>query len=76
MPRKRPLIPLRQQYSRDLKMRVIYQAYTLRKRSEDIAIDLNMPLRVVQRVKKTWAEIGENTKVPDLTPPFTFANFM
>jgi hypothetical protein len=59
MPRKRPLLPLRQQYSRDLKMRVIYQAYTLRKSSEDIAIDLNMPLRVVQRVKKTWAEIGE-----------------
>ncbi|KAJ7186359.1 hypothetical protein B0H12DRAFT_965175, partial [Mycena haematopus] len=29
------------------------------KRSEDIAVDLNMPLRVVQRVKKTWAEIGE-----------------
>ncbi|KAJ7323620.1 hypothetical protein DFH08DRAFT_626674, partial [Mycena albidolilacea] len=24
-----------------------------------IAIDLNMPLRVVQQVKKTWAEIGE-----------------
>ncbi|KAJ7189358.1 hypothetical protein GGX14DRAFT_326455, partial [Mycena pura] len=29
------------------------------KSNEDIAIDLNMPLRVVQRVQQTWAEIGE-----------------
>ncbi|KAJ7763529.1 hypothetical protein DFH07DRAFT_697397, partial [Mycena maculata] len=29
------------------------------KHSKDIAQDLNMPLRVVQRVKQTWAEIGE-----------------
>ncbi|KAJ6524208.1 hypothetical protein B0H19DRAFT_1085420 [Mycena capillaripes] len=27
--------------------------------SEDIAHDFNMPLRVVQRVKQMWAEIGE-----------------
>ncbi|KAJ7359801.1 hypothetical protein DFH08DRAFT_685913 [Mycena albidolilacea] len=40
-------------------MQVIHQAYTLCKSSEDIAIDLNMPLCVVQRVKKTWVEIGE-----------------
>ncbi|KAJ7301127.1 hypothetical protein DFH08DRAFT_724654 [Mycena albidolilacea] len=40
-------------------MRVIYQAYTLHKNSEDIAIDLNMPLHVVQRVWKAWVEIGE-----------------
>lgn len=43
----------------DLKRRVIHQAYTLHKRSKDIATDLNMPLRVVQRVKKTWQEVGE-----------------
>ena len=59
MPRKRPSIPLRRHYSADLKQRVIYQAYTLHRRAEDIATDLNMPLRVVQRVKKTWNEIGE-----------------
>ncbi|KAJ7618096.1 hypothetical protein DFH06DRAFT_944705, partial [Mycena polygramma] len=29
------------------------------KTSKEIARDLNMPLRVVQRVKSTWAEIGE-----------------
>ncbi|KAJ7315172.1 hypothetical protein DFH08DRAFT_655628, partial [Mycena albidolilacea] len=29
------------------------------KTSTEIAIDLDMPVRVVQRVKKTWAEIGE-----------------
>ncbi|KAJ7749453.1 hypothetical protein B0H16DRAFT_1319299 [Mycena metata] len=40
-------------------MRVIYQAYTLEKPSPDIARDLNMPPRVVQRVKRTWAEIGD-----------------
>ncbi|KAJ7140339.1 hypothetical protein C8R46DRAFT_849173, partial [Mycena filopes] len=29
------------------------------KTSTEIAIDLDMPLRVVQRVKRTWNEIGE-----------------
>ncbi|KAF8475260.1 hypothetical protein DFH94DRAFT_672848 [Russula ochroleuca] len=61
MPRKRPfqVAPLRRHYSADLKQRVIHQAYTLHRRSEDITTDLDMPLRVVQRVKRTWNEIGE-----------------
>ena len=59
MPRKQPAVPIRRHYSRDLKQRVIYSAYTLHKKSTEIAIDLDMPLRVVQRVKKTWNEIGE-----------------
>ena len=60
MPRKRNLSPIRHQYSRDLKKRVIYQAFTLRKlNTTQIAIDLDMPAHVVQRVMKTWREIGE-----------------
>jgi hypothetical protein len=61
MPRKRPfqVAPLRRHYSADLKQRIIHQAYTLHRRSEDITTDLDMPLRVVQRVKRTWNEIGE-----------------
>ncbi|KAJ7177141.1 hypothetical protein C8R46DRAFT_835951, partial [Mycena filopes] len=59
MPRKKPMNALRNHYSKDLKMRVIYQAFNLYKSSKEIAVDLNMPLRVVQRVMKTWAEIGE-----------------
>ena len=48
----------RRQYSIDLKQRVIYQAYTLGKTPTEIAIDLDIPLRVVQRVKQTWNQIG------------------
>jgi transposase-like protein len=59
MPRKKPIQPARRQYSKDLKMRVIHQAFTLGKTSTQIAIDLDMPVRVVQRVKRTWAELGE-----------------
>jgi transposase len=62
MPRKRPLHPLRHQYSRDLKRTVIHQAYTLGYSSSQIATSLNVPLRVVQRVRKVWGEIGEVCK--------------
>ena len=58
MPRKKPEVPLRRHYSTDLKQRVIYQAFTLGKKSTEIAIDLDMPVRVVQRVKQTWMQIG------------------
>jgi transposase-like protein len=58
MPRKKREIPLRRHYSDDLKTRVIYQAFTLGKKSTEIAIDLEMPLRVVQRVKHTWMQTG------------------
>jgi len=59
MPRKPSLVRQRCHYSQDLKHRVIYQAHTLGKTSTAIALDLDMPLRVVQRVKRTWFEIGE-----------------
>jgi predicted Zn-ribbon and HTH transcriptional regulator len=59
MARKKPATAVRNHYSKDLKERVIYQAYILEKGSTEIARDLNMPLRVVQRVKEMWAEIGE-----------------
>ena len=59
MPRKAKAVPLHSHYSKDLKRCIIYQAYTLEKTSTEIAIDLDMPLRVVQRIKQTWNEIGE-----------------
>ncbi|KAJ7117077.1 hypothetical protein C8R44DRAFT_879589 [Mycena epipterygia] len=59
MPRKKKATPIHKHYFKDLKNHVIYQAYTLGKTSTEIAIDLDMPLRVVQRVKRTWREIGE-----------------
>ena len=43
-------------------MRVIYQALTLKKKTTRIAIDLDIPLRVVQRVLRSWREIGEVCK--------------
>ena len=58
MPWKQREIPIRKYYSEDLKQRVIYQAFTLAKKSTEIAIDLDMPVHVVQRVKRTWMEIG------------------
>lgn len=62
MPRKPNPNPTRQHYSRDLKERVVYQAYTLNKRTTAIAIDLDIPLRVVQRVLRSWREVGEVCK--------------
>jgi transposase-like protein len=50
MPRKKHETPLRRRYSDDLKEHVIHQAFTLGKKSMDVAVDLDseMPLRVVQ----------------------------
>jgi transposase len=62
MPRKKPLVPKRRHYSRDLKRRVIYQAGVLGRTSTEISFNLDIPLRVVQRVKQTWNEIGEVCK--------------
>ena len=59
MPQKHPTQPSRKQYSRDLKELVIYQTKVLGLLTTDVAINLNMPVRVVQHVKKTWEEIGE-----------------
>ena len=58
MPRKRNLNCVRA-YHLDLKKRVVYQVYTLGMSTTEVSISLNMPLRVVQRVLKTWREIGE-----------------
>src|SRR5271170_357119 len=62
MARRKNPNPVRRHYSRDLKRRVIHQAYTLGHSSTEIAIHLDMPLRVVQRVRKVWSEIGEVCK--------------
>lgn len=62
MPRKKNPSPIRKQYSRDLKKHIVYQAFTLEKTTTEISIDLDIPLRVVQRVLKCWREIGEVCK--------------
>ena len=62
-PRDSLMSGTRRQYSRDLKDVVVYQANTLNKSTTAIAKDLNMPLRVVQRVLKIWNEIGEAVDV-------------
>lgn len=62
MPRKQNLSPSRLQYSRDLKQRVVYQAFTLMKSTTEIVINLDMPICVVQRVLTDWREIGDVCK--------------
>ncbi|KAJ7687486.1 hypothetical protein B0H17DRAFT_1300665 [Mycena rosella] len=59
MARKQRTVPLRQHYSRDLKRRIIHMSQKLHLSSTEIAILLDMPLRVVQRVHQFWTEIGE-----------------
>lgn len=59
MARKKPPVPLRRHYSHDLKRRVIHMSQKLHLSSTEIAILLDMPLRVVQRVRQVWNEIGE-----------------
>ena len=59
MPRKKPVVPKRRHYSRDLKQRVIYQVAVLGRTSTEISINLDIPLRVIQRVIQTWNQIGE-----------------
>lgn len=59
MVRHKKDIPTRRHYSKDLKRRVIYQAFTLQKKTTKIAKSLDIDLRVVQRVLQTWREIGE-----------------
>jgi len=54
MPCKKCSTPLWCHYSKDLKKCVTYQAFTLNKSLTTIAIDLNMPLWVVQHIKCTW----------------------
>ena len=54
----------RRHYSKDVKELVIYQWLTLGRSTTEIATDLNMSLRVVQRVLKLYEEIGEVVKDP------------
>lgn len=49
----------RQTYSEDLRERVIYQKYSLHKKTADIAHDLNISVCVVQRVLQLWRKSGE-----------------
>jgi len=57
--RKKPIVPLCKHYSRDLKDRVVYQSEVLCMKSTEVAINLDIPLWVVQHVKRTWHEIRE-----------------
>jgi transposase-like protein len=59
MARRQRQVPLRNNYSRDLKRRVIHLSQKHHKGSAEIALLLDMPLRVVQRVRQVWNEIGE-----------------
>ena len=63
MPRKPNPRPLRRHYSPDLRRRVIHQAFTLGESTTRIAINLAMPLRVVQRIIATWKEIGDFAEI-------------
>jgi len=49
----------RRTYSEDVRELVIYQKYTLKKKTADISCDLNMAQRVVERTLKIWRETGE-----------------
>lgn len=44
-------------------MRIIHQRHILGRKTKQIARDLDMPLRVVQRILQMWAELS------DLRPP-------
>jgi hypothetical protein len=59
MPWKWPHNPIRSTYTRVHKELVIYQFYTLGRTTTQIAIDLRMKLRSVQRTIHMWNEIGE-----------------
>ncbi|KIJ46833.1 hypothetical protein M422DRAFT_226531 [Sphaerobolus stellatus SS14] len=60
MPRKiLPELRQRRTYSEDLKKRVIYQRFTLERTVNDIAVNLDMPKRVVERVLQIWKDTGE-----------------
>ena len=54
MPHKKHSTPLWCHYLKDLKERVTYQAFTLGKSLTTIAVNLDMPLWVMQCIKCTW----------------------
>ena len=49
---------IRHHYSKDLKDRIIYQYNILKMKPPEIAISLNMSIRVVYRTLQLWEEIG------------------
>ena len=51
-------------YSKDVKKPVIYQSSVLDMSTTDIAVNLDMLVRVVQRVLQTWDEIGAVVREP------------
>ena len=51
-------------YSKDVKKLVIYQSNVLNMSTTDIAVNLNVPVRVVQWVLQTWDEIGAVVREP------------
>lgn len=55
----------RRKYSKDIKEVVIYQSQTLERSTTQIAKDLNIPLRVVQRILSVWREFGQVVRTPD-----------
>ena len=59
MARCKPLTCVWRSYSWDLKLRVLHQSYILGNSSTITAINLDMNVRVVQRVKQTFEAMGE-----------------
>jgi len=59
MPRQPPDDRLRYTYSKDLRERIVYQRYKLKKKIRVISVDLNVSQRVVERTLKLWRDIGE-----------------
>jgi len=60
----RPNVIARRRYSRDLNQHVIHQFETLGWSTDQIAVSLDMSVRVVQRTLQTWQEIGDVVKDP------------
>jgi hypothetical protein len=52
-------VPERRYYPVELKKVVIHQRFTLKMRVHEIALNLAMPKRVVERVLQVWMETGE-----------------
>ncbi|KAJ3825843.1 hypothetical protein F5880DRAFT_1477486 [Lentinula raphanica] len=61
MPRKSSTCK-RRTYSRDLKLAVVHQLFILGYKTTKVAIELAIPLRVVQRIQKNWNEIHDVCK--------------
>jgi hypothetical protein len=65
MPRPLNPNPIGKNYTKDLRDRVIHQKFRLQKKTTDIAIDLDMSLRVVQCTIKLWHDIRDVVAAPN-----------